>query len=218
MVDFSYLPENTKRVLELLKNQPWMTPFCLVGGTALSLQIKHRQSEDLDFVIDTDAINLKSIIRNIAQCVKGDYKVIRQDDYQIDFLIKDVKVTFFSTESVQIPFNLKDYCQTEGFLNIANTDIIAVLKLAAIAQRNTMRDYYDLYYIAKYVIPLEEILIKSKQLLPNLAPITYTETLIYVDDISEESIQDHLSPKEIVNKYQIANFFEKEIIAIKDKI
>ena len=34
---------------------------------------------------------------------------------------------------------------------------------------------------------------------------------MYVDDIEEESISDHLQAKENISKYDIADFFTKEI-------
>ncbi len=79
-----------------------------------------------------------------------------------------------------------------------------------LAQRNTIRDYYDLYYIAKNILSLEKIFEISRTLL-NISDITYSETIVYVDDIKEESISDHLSPKENVTKFEIAEFFTKEL-------
>jgi len=55
-------------------------------------------------------------------------------------------------------------------------------------------------------------------LLPNLSPVTYSETLVYTEDIDESNISGHLMPKEEINKEQIAAFFTKELIKIKDKI
>ena len=62
-----------------------------------------------------------------------------------------------------------------------------------------------------YHFPLEDIFEQTKELIPNLSPITYTETLIYTDDIEEKSLENHLSPKENVSKNQIAEFFIDEI-------
>ncbi len=219
MLNYDYLPLDTKELLLTLRDQKWIEAFTLVGGSALAIQIAHRQSEDLDFVLDSDCLDLNYIKRSVHKYFTGSYRIIKIDDpYQIDFIIRRVKVTFFSTGAISIPFLIKPTAQTDKFLNIAPVETIAVLKMSTIAQRNTMRDYYDIYYIAKYVIPLIEIIEKTKQLLPELAPITYTETLIYTDDIPENSIQEHLAPKESVTKIQIAEFFEKELVRIRDRI
>lgn len=219
MLNYTYLPAATRELLLHMKDQKWIEPFTLVGGSALAIQMAHRQSEDLDFVLDNEYLDVNAIKRSVNKFFPGSFRIIRiEDSYQVDFIIRQVKVTFFSAGAIQIPFQIKPLAQQEKFLNIAPVDIIAVLKMAAIAQRNTMRDYYDLYFIAKHAIPLEKIIKKCKSLLPGLAPVTYTETLIYTDDIPENSIQNHLAPAELVTKYQIADYFEKELIRIRDKI
>ena len=92
-------------------------------------------------------------------------------------------------------------------MNIAELKVIGALKLSAIAHRNTIRDYYDLYYLTRYYVDLLELITLTKQLFPNISPVTYSETLVYTKDIDEEDISSHLSPAEIVNKEQIAAFF-----------
>ena len=42
------LPRDTEQVWNLLKDQPVLAGFVLVGGSALTLRIDHRVSEDLD--------------------------------------------------------------------------------------------------------------------------------------------------------------------------
>ncbi|GHT72387.1 hypothetical protein AGMMS50262_00880 [Bacteroidia bacterium] len=44
------LVEKTLKVIESISKMDFVKSYFLVGGTALSLQIKHRLSEDLDFM------------------------------------------------------------------------------------------------------------------------------------------------------------------------
>lgn len=210
-ITFENIPETTAKVLRILANENFIRNFTLVGGTALSLQLGHRQSEDLDFIYDGEKIQTLSLKRNIAKLFPK-YKIIREETgYQVDFLIQEVKVTFFSSGAVLVPFPVKDYSFIHDRLRIATVDIIAVLKMATIAQRCTIRDYYDLYYIAKYVHSLGKIYTSCKKLLPNISAITYSETIIYVNDIPENSLEAHLNPKEIVSKQQIADYFKDQL-------
>lgn len=211
-INLDNISENTRNVFELLSQQKFISNFTLVGGTALSLQLGHRLSEDLDFIFDGKFLDSGSIIKFIKSVFKEDYKIIKQEnDHQIDFIIKDIKVTFFTNDAVSIPFNVREYSTLYENINIAGVEIISVMKINALAQRNTMRDYYDLYYIAKNVIPLESIIKSSKEKLKNIADITYSETIVYTDDIPEDSISDHLLPKEFVTKKQIADFLTEEL-------
>jgi len=98
-------------------------------------------------------LNINTIKRNIAT-IFPEHRIIRQDiPWQIDFVINDVKVTFFSTGAVTLPFKVMDYSFTHRKIKICKANTIAVLKMGAIAQRNTIRDYYDLYTLVKYHVP-----------------------------------------------------------------
>ena len=217
-IDIKYMPEKTLRVFQQLKSQAFISNFTLVGGTALAIQIKHRQSEDLDFVFDGEDLNINLIKRNIHKLFPN-HRIIRQDhNLQIDVLVNEVKVTFFSTGAVAIPFRVREYSFAEDKLNIARAKAIATLKFSAIAQRNTIRDYYDLYCLSRYHFPLLELITFTKKLLPNLSPITYSETLVYVKDIDEQDISSHLSPVEIVTKNQMAAYFIQELRKIKENL
>jgi len=44
------LVDKTKKVIESVSKMESIRPYILVGGTALSLQIANRLSEDLDFM------------------------------------------------------------------------------------------------------------------------------------------------------------------------
>lgn len=209
--DLTYMPFDTKCVFDKLVSSDFIKNFTLVGGTALSIQLKHRQSKDLDFIFDGEYLNINIITRNINRLFPK-YQIIKQEyNYQIDFIIKETKVTFFSTGAVVVPFSVKKYSFKYDNLNIGEIDVIACLKMAAISQRNTIRDYYDLYYIAKYHSSLKIIIEDTKRLFPNLSSITYTETIVYIDDLSENNLSNHLKPKENITKEKIATYFVKEL-------
>lgn len=211
LINKHHIPPKAAELLDKLSGLKFMSQYTLVGGTALALQIGHRQSEDLDFIYDGEKMPATTLKRQIARHFPK-YRLIREEkDYQLDYLIGEVKLTFFSTGAVLLPFDVKSYAVKVHQMNIAPVDIIAVLKMATLAQRNTIRDYYDLYFIAKYHIPLSQIIEKSKVMLPNISPITYTETIIYTADILEDTIENHLNPKEIVTKEQLSDFFISEL-------
>jgi len=211
-LNFEKITEKTRLVFDKLAEDKFLNDYTLVGGSALSLRIEHRLSEDLDFMYYDEFLDSKIIRKFIDKKFNGRYKLLKQDDdHQLDFLIEDVKVTFFSAGAVSIGFDIRKYSEKYNQTNIASTEIISVLKINAISQRNTIRDYYDLYFITKYFIPLKKIFDLSKKLLPNLSDITYNETIIYCDDIDEESIDMHLKPTENIDKYQISGFFKNQI-------
>jgi predicted nucleotidyltransferase component of viral defense system len=218
LTDTGFMPSSTREVFQTLSVQKFMNPYTLIGGTALAIQIKHRYSEDLDFITDAETINTLLLKRNIARLFP-DYKIIRDDPkWQIDVLINNTKITWFSSGAVAANFKTRDYAFSYKNLWIARPEIIAVHKLSAISQQNTLRDYYDLYFLVKYHIPLETIIELTRELQPSLSPVTYTETLIYVDDLPEENMSLHLEPAENISKQQISEFFISELKKIKNKL
>jgi predicted nucleotidyltransferase component of viral defense system len=217
-IDLRFMPDNTRQIFEVLSTTKFMSSFSLVGGTALALQIGHRISEDLDFIYDGDEMNINRLKRNIGK-LYPEYRVIRQDhNEQLDIVIDETKITFFSSGAVALTFNIKEHTFQYKKLNICQAKVIASLKMAAIAQRNTIRDYYDLYWLSRYRFSLLEIIHQTKKLIPQLSPVTYTETLVFTNDIEEEDISEHLEPKELITKEQIAAFFSDELKKIIDQI
>jgi len=53
-LNVNILPHRQQRLLANLEAADWLTPFYLAGGTALALQIGHRQSVDFDFFSETE--------------------------------------------------------------------------------------------------------------------------------------------------------------------
>jgi predicted nucleotidyltransferase component of viral defense system len=212
------MPENTHEILNILCREDFISKFVLIGGTALAMQIRHRLSEDLDFIYDGDTLNINLIRRNISR-IFPDYRITRMDtNEQIDLVINNVKITFFCSGILALPFKVIDHSFKWNKLRICTAEIIAVLKMSAIAQRSTMRDYYDLYWLTRYHLSLEKIIRRTKELIPALSPVTYSETLVYTNDIEETDISAHLQPQEKINKNQIADFFITELKKIIEKI
>jgi len=51
----------------------------------------------------------------------------------------------------------------------------------------------------------------------NLSPVTYSETLIYTDDLPEDNLSAHLKPREHITKKELAEYFVEELIKITKK-
>lgn len=177
----------------------------------MTLRAGHRESEDLDFISFSKELNVSTIKRFFSSNFSN-FKIVRIDEkYQIDLVVNGVKVTFFSPSAIGVDFDVTSGVTPLNNIFIASIETIAVLKINAISQRNTMRDYYDLYIIAKYHLELNLLIDTARKLLPHLSPITYSETLLFVKDIPETGISAHLNPRIKISKNEIAGFFKKEL-------
>lgn len=210
-INLDFLPSETRELFEKFSRFSFFKNFVLVGGTGLALQAGHRQSEDLDFISISDDINV-SAIKRFFSANFNNFKIVRIDEnFQVDLIVTGVKVTFFSKKAIGVGFDVTSGSIEWNKMTVASVESIAILKINAVSQRNTMRDYYDIYYIAKHFMPLKSIIELSKKNLPNLSPIIFSETLLYVRDIPEADISAHLKPAEQISKHEIADYFKGEL-------
>ncbi|MCL4393050.1 nucleotidyl transferase AbiEii/AbiGii toxin family protein, partial [Patescibacteria group bacterium] len=131
----------TKNSLALLKDIKSVSSFYLAGGTALSLQMGHRISYDLDFftqeVFDTD-----KLLKSLNEVFKL-HDVILTDGSLRGFT-DDCEISFFL---YQYPLVNKKEVYDGIFL--ASIKDIALMKIIAIGSRGARKDFYDLYFILK---------------------------------------------------------------------
>ena len=157
--------------------------FYLAGGTGLALQIGHRDSVDFDF-FHHESFNTQSLIQEINQTFTG-YKVIvsQEEKDTLSMIIDDdIKVSLFS-----YPYPLIGECVSTDFFPIASLEDIGGMKLSAIADRATYRDYIDIYYILKN-ISLDVLIEKTKLKMPMFDGAILLKSLVYFDDVREESL------------------------------
>ena len=153
------LREDTAHVWAFLKEHPALTGFVLVGGTALTLHIGHRLSEDLDFSFGAlrlprpriEALRRAgreqgiSFVANDAPSAVEDFVIAGMDlnDYQQNYLVADtVKVTFFCPD---IEGQVHIAPGAENGPRVATLDEIFAMKCLVSADRSKSRDWFDLY-------------------------------------------------------------------------
>ncbi len=90
------LPKTKELLLRIIEKCEFLDKYVLVGGSALSLHLCHRKSEDLDFFTYEDSFDKKEILEFIR--VFEQKEIINQSNEQIDLLLNGVKVTFFNAK------------------------------------------------------------------------------------------------------------------------
>ena len=146
------LAPHTGRVFEAISRLECIKPYTLVGGTALSLQIEKRQSEDLDFMkwltkrgekpeVAWPAI--KKELESIGEI--REYEVGSFDFASFNF--EGVMLSFYAAPRKAIPSMQRIPYQNN--LYIADMESIGAMKMEAMLRRSKFRDYYDIYSILK---------------------------------------------------------------------
>lgn len=129
--------------------------YYLVGGTAIALQIGHRQS------IDFDLFKQKKLRKpDIFQKINSKkYSIGYQDIDQLNLVIQDVKFTFY-----QFPYSIPTNKELKGVIKMPDLLTLAAMKAFALGKRAKWKDYVDLYFLLKYHFSIQEISNKTKEL------------------------------------------------------
>jgi predicted nucleotidyltransferase component of viral defense system len=135
------IDKKTKRVLEQIAGTEIAKNFYLAGGTALAIQLGHRESIDLDWFCQGDFSNGK-IKEELSKI--GKFKISSEEEGTIHGELNGVKVTFLRYNYGQ----LYPFVPFEG-INLADERDIAAMKIDAISTRGSKKDFVDLYFLTE---------------------------------------------------------------------
>jgi len=196
------LPDTKSLLLKMIESCSFLDNYVLVGGSALTLHLCHRKSEDLDFFTYDDSFDKQEIFEYIK---KFEHKeILNQTDEQIDLILDGVKVTFFNAR-----WKFLKPLKVEKF-NLASLESIAAMKVNVLFLRATYRDYYDIYFLVKKSMSLKKVFKCSLNVLEGITFKLFSVALIYIDDIEDDDIQ-YLEPIETLGKDKIRDFFQREL-------
>lgn len=171
------LAPHTQLVFEAVSKLNCIKPYLLVGGTALSLQIGTRQSEDLDFMkwrtskTERMEVAWPQIERELVTIGEIQQKDILDIDH-VEYWVSGVKFSFYACPKYSPVSKPVDYLNN---LRLADVKSIGAMKMEVMLRRSNFRDYYDIYSILKSGIPVNDLIslaltysghkLKSKNLL-----------------------------------------------------
>lgn len=145
------LAPHTGLIFDQISQLECIKPYILVGGTALSLQIGKRQSEDLDFMkwrttkaekMEVDWPQIKKELETIAPIENMNL----MDIDHVEFIVAGVKVSFYASprySPVVSPVHVQNN------LYLADLLSIGAMKMEVMLRRSNFRDYYDIYSLIK---------------------------------------------------------------------
>lgn len=195
---------------ELLpKMAGWRNEFYLAGGTALALQLGHRQSVDFDFFGLKDFEPLV-FFESVKTAFVGHRAAFEQEAKNTLHIKIDgeIELSFFKH-----PYALVCPPVASEYLDLASLQDIACMELTAIMDRHYFRDFVDLYAICQK-ISLGEIFQAAKIKYPTLETSALFYQLQYFGDVKEEKIifkNNFYADIETIEK-----FFKQEIKKLFD--
>lgn len=197
------LTEEQKKILPdliFLKAQN----FYLAGGTALSLQIKHRTSVDFDFYSEKE-FNPAGIYEQFQKQNKRKIVLISITEKNTLMLeINDIRISLF-----KYPYPLVQNLVKSQYCNLASLEDIAAMKMIAVIQRGTKRDFIDLYFLIKKM-GLEKIFGFAREKYPGFNEYLALQSLTYFKDAEIENNDRNIDLFESFNWKDAKKFFISE--------
>lgn len=199
------LPKKSKESLALLGKSNLLKNGYLAGGTALALQIGHRISVDFDFFTQS-RFDVKDLSRKLKKA-NIDFSLERLAENTILGSVGKTKFSLFFYD-----YPLIDKTTPYSNVSIVSLKDIAAMKLLAISDRGTKRDFIDLYFLTKKekVFPLEDVFAfydeKFEVLRQN--KVHLFRSLVYFKDAEATDMPKML--KEVKWK-DVKKFFEQEV-------
>jgi len=196
----------SERLLALLRELQRETVFkdyFLLGGTALTLQIGHRKSDDIDLFTQKE-LRLPEIAKYLKQHHSGKYQLLNSQNMIYQVMIDGIKVDF-----VQHPFELVEPAFTDKQITYLGKKDIAAMKLHAIeTSGNRAKDFVDIFFLLKEM-PLEKMFEYYRKKYSTDNVFNAKRSLTFFDDVPEESWEEVRT----INKKVTANTIKKTIIA-----
>lgn len=168
------------KTLELLRRLQSLSIFehsRLVGGTALALQLGHRKSIDLDMFgsIEATSEEIQDACRNA-----GELEISKTSKNINIYWVDGIKV-----DCVNYPYEWLEECKVLDGLRLASVNDIAAMKISAIINRGTKKDFIDLDFLLKEM-SLNQILDLYDKKYPDGSRFIAIKSLTYFEDAESD--------------------------------
>lgn len=154
-------------IIEQVAQLECIKPYILCGGTALAMQIGHRKSEDLDFMmwrkskIEKPEVDWNGIEKELSEKI-GEIENFNMLGFdQVEFLVKGVKFSFFVSDNLSPVSMPVAYL---GNIRLADIESIMAMKMEVMLRRMKYRDYYDIYCILQEGYSIHKAIEKALKL------------------------------------------------------
>ena len=208
------LTHNIESIIEQVAQLECIKPYILCGGTALAMQIGHRKSEDLDFMMwrtsrtQKPEVDWNAIERELTEKIGtiDNFNMLGFD--QVEFLVRGVKFSFFVSDNYSPVTAPIDYM---GNIQLADAVSIMAMKMEAMLRRMKFRDYYDIYSILKEGYPIQEGIEKALNYSRHRLSSKNIIMMLLAGQFIPDNNFSNLEPKYDVTKEQIREYILKKL-------
>lgn len=188
MLQTQAVSPNTLELLKKLQSLNELKKFRLVGGTALALLFGHRLSVDLDF------FSYDTPLPEQFQAI------LRKEGIQIENVLLSNRINIFNLNEVKTDFVNYSYKWLKNPIleqeyTLASIEDIAAMKLSAITNRGTKKDFVDLFFLLE-IFELKQMINLYHKKYPEATDFLLFKSLIYFEDAEKDPMPKMLKPIE----------------------
>lgn len=208
------LAPHTGLIFDAVSSLDCIREYLLVGGTALSLQIQNRQSEDLDFMKWRTSKDIKPEvdwpkIRKELETIAPIESMNLLDIDHVEFIVQSVKISFYAAPRYSPVSNPK---HIQNNLYVADLLSIGAMKMEVMLRRSAFRDYYDIYSLLQAGVHLQAMIDLA---LRHSNHVLHTKNLLAMLTNGQRFVPDsnfaQLQPKYDVTPMDIELYIRKQL-------
>ena len=185
MLHLETISPDTLTLLRKIQSLDEFNNTRLVGGTALAMQLGHRKSIDLDFFgqFETSLEELTAILSEFSTVTP-----ISSSRMMRFLVVNGIKV-----DIVSYPYDWIDNPVYSDDIVLAGVKDIAAMKLSAITNRGTKKDFIDYYFLLKR-FSLAKLIELYRQKYSDAQLFTSIKSLSYFEDAESDPMPDMIFP------------------------
>lgn len=167
--------------------------FCLIGGTAVALQLGHRTSVDFD-LLTTSELKTNDIRNQIGKNHQIETVLIDETN-EFTVVIDGVKFTF-----IKYPFDIHPDIDLGEIIKMPSLLSLGAMKAYALGRRAKWKDYVDLYFIINR-FSLRNLADKANKIFgKEFNEKLFREQLAYFKDVDYTETVDFMTGFEVNDK------------------
>jgi predicted nucleotidyltransferase component of viral defense system len=186
MLQTGTITPDTLELLKKLQAMPELVDTRLVGGTALSFHLGHRLSIDLDLFGKFEQEILTETLRAEGF---NKFDVVFENKVIKHYLINQVKVDVVKYDRYPWLENMIE----ENQIRVAGLKDIAAMKIAAITNRGSKKDFIDFFFLLK-IFSLKEIIDFYMTKYTDATAFLAFRSLVYFNDADKDDMPRMLIP------------------------
>ncbi|MEK9165420.1 MAG: nucleotidyl transferase AbiEii/AbiGii toxin family protein [Patescibacteria group bacterium] len=188
--------------------------FYLAGGTGLALQIGHRTSLDFDFYTPQEYLPAEIYQQHLKQHHnQKQVELVKMTKNWLNTRIDSIEVTHFI-----YPYSLIEPLIETPYLKVASSLDIAAMKLIALVQRGTFRDFIDIYFLIQE-FTLKTLLSVAQKKYTGYDVYLFLRALLYFEDAEKDARRKETKMLiQAPSWREIKKFLQSQVFAVQKEL